>query len=494
VLTQPSERPRTFGRSDSARLVAAGILIFLALVPGAAVDLATPDANLGRPASWLLMAAVATALLLSWTWRFRHDSWRRARTLALVGGVFVIAALLEKIPGGRTWLPFVVPAAAAGILITVLLDAGMATVTIALLAVLAGMANPSSLELSAYMFLGGFAGMLAVGRGDRARSFVVAGFAVAAANLGVITTFGLLGAHDMTALLQLAAAALFSAFLSAAISLAAFELLGNTFGILTPPQLLELANPSAPLLRRLLTETPGTYHHSMMVGNLAERAANAIGADSLLARVAAYYHDIGKLGNPLAYIENQAGGENMHDSIEPEESADILRRHVLDGIEFATRARLPRPLVAFIPQHHGTAVMGFLYGKARDKAAAPFGGLKTAEGRAAAEAVDKAPFRHIGPRPRSREAALIMLADGVEASVRALTSRDDATIRAMVKRIVIERMEDGQLDECDLTIRDLEHIQESFIAQLQAIYHQRIAYPESRNVELEAKRERNQQK
>jgi putative nucleotidyltransferase with HDIG domain len=314
------------------------------------------------------------------------------------------------------------------------------------------------------------------------------------ANLCVVTAFGLLGAHDMTAMLQLAAASFGCAVLSAVIALGSFALMGNLFGILTPPQLLELANPSAPLLRRLLTETPGTYHHSLMVGNLAERAATAIGADPLLTRVAAYYHDVGKMANSLAFIENQAGGENIHDELEPETSAAILRQHVSDGMDIAAKAGLPKPLIAFIPQHHGTAVMGYLHGKARDAAAAPFGGTKTAEGRAAADAVDPESFRHSGPKPQSREAALIMLADGVEASVRSLSNRDDNTIRGMVKRIVSDRLEDGQLDECELTIRDLEQIQESFISQLQAMYHQRIAYPESRNVELEAKRERNLQK
>jgi putative nucleotidyltransferase with HDIG domain len=455
--------------------------------------LQTPHLDWGRSGAWLLIASVATILLLAWMWRFRHDYWSRGRTLVLIGGVFVVAVLLERIPGGRAWIPFLVPAAAAGILVTLLLDAGMATVILALLAVLAGMANGQSLELAAYVFLGGFAGMLAIGRGDRAHPFLVAGVAVAAADLGVIVTFGLLGAHDTTAMLQLAAAALGCALLSAVIALGSFALLGNLFGILTPPQLLELANPSQPVLRRLLTETPGTYHHSLRVGNLAERAANAIGADPLLTRVAAYYHDIGKMANPLAFIENQAGGDNIHDQLEPEVSATILRQHVSDGMDIAAKAGLPKPLIAFIPQHHGTAVMGYLYGKARDGAAAPFGGPGTDEGRAAADVVAEDLYRHGGPKPQSREAALIMLADGVEASVRSLSSRDDATIRAMVKRIVTERLEDGQLDDCDLTIRDLEHIQEAFVGQLQAMYHQRIAYPQSKVVELEAERDRSQQ-
>ena len=153
-------------------------------------------------------------------------------------------------------------------------------------------------------------------------------------------------------------------------------------------------------MRRLLVETPGTYHHSLMVGNLAERAAEAIGADPLLARVAAYYHDIGKLSNPAAFIENQAGGDNIHDDLDPETSAQLLKSHVSAGIDIAYKSGLPKALIAFIPQHHGTAVMSYFYARAKEQAAAPFGGLETAEGKKAAEAVDVRKFRHGGPKPQ----------------------------------------------------------------------------------------------
>jgi hypothetical protein len=225
-----------------------------------------------------------------------------------------------------------------------------------------------------------------------------------------------------------------------------------------------------------------------MVGNLAERAAEVIGADPLITRVAAYYHDIGKLANPAAFIENQAGGENVHDQLTPEESAQILKQHVADGIDLAYQSRLPKPLIAFIPQHHGTAIMSFFHAKARELAAEAFGGLETEEGRRAADAIDQRRFRHAGPKPQSREAALIMLADGVEASVRSLSSRDEPAIRSMVRRIIAERIDDGQFDECELTLRDLNLIEDAFVAQLLGMYHQRVAYPQNKVVELEARR------
>jgi len=437
----------------------------------------------GKAAAWMLLGTLVAATLLAWLWRFRPEYWHRGRTLALIGLIFVVSALALKLPGGRAWLPYIMPIAAAGMLLTLLLDAGVGIVMVAMLAVLAGPVSGSSAEVSAYVLLGGFAGILAIGKGERQHFYIQAGLAVAITEIAVVGAFGLLGQHDTAGVLQLAAAATGGALISTVVTLGSFALLGNLFGILTASQLLELSNPTQPLLRRLLIETPGTYHHSLMVGNLAERAASAIGADPLLARAAAYYHDIGKLANPLAFIENQASGDNIHDELDPEHSATILKQHVPDGIDLAYKARLPKPLIAFIPQHHGTAIIGFFYGKARAAAAAPFGGESQPAGKAAADGVDQRRFRHGGPRPQSREAAILMLADGVEASVRSLSSRDEATIRAMVGQIVQERLADGQLNECELTIRDLDKIREAFVGQLLGMYHQRIAYPQNKVVE-----------
>ena len=444
----------------------------------------------GRPAAWMLLGIAICAVLLGWLWRFRPDYWNRGQTLVLIGLIFAVAVLAVKLPAGRATLPYLIPTAAAGMLLTVLLDASAGMVMVALVAIVAGTATGSSLELAAYVFLGGFAGLLAVRKGERLNYFVQAGMAIAATDVVVVAVFTLLGQHDVAGMLQLWGAALGAAAIATVVTIGSFALLGNLFGILTGSQLMELANPSQPLLRRLLTETPGTYHHSLMVGNLAEPAATAIGADPLLTRVAAYYHDIGKLANPLVCIENQSNGENIHDELSPEDSAAILREHIAAGIDLAYRAKLPKPLIAFIPQHHGTALLSYFYAKARVEAAAPFGGLDTVAGAAAADAVDQRRFRHSGPKPQTREAAVLMLADGVEASVRSLSSRDEASIKAMVSQIVQERLGDGQLNECDITIRDLERVREAFVGQLIGMYHQRIAYPQNKIVELETRRDR----
>jgi putative nucleotidyltransferase with HDIG domain len=373
-------------------------------------------------------------------------------------------------------------------LLAILLDASVATMVVAIIAIVGGAVNGASLEFASYTFLGGMAGIVAVRKGDRLQVFVQAAIAVFVVNALVVTVFSLLGTRDIRAILELWFASAAAAAGSSVAAVGTFAVLGSVFGILTVFQLLELANPSQPLLRRLLVETPGTYHHSLMVGNLAERAAEAIGADPLVTRVAAYHHDVGKLANQLAFIENQAGGENIHDSLEPEVSAQILKQHVADGIDIAYRAKLPKALIAFIPQHHGTAIMGYFYARAKERAAEPYGGLTTAEGRKAAAAVDERRFRHAGPKPQTREAALIMLADSVEASVRSLSARDEPAIRAMVTRIIEERISDGQFDECDLTLRDIERIKTAFVEQLLGMYHTRIEYPQNTIVEIESRR------
>jgi putative nucleotidyltransferase with HDIG domain len=426
--------------------------------------------------------------VIAWLRMFRPEYWHRNNVVLLIWLLITFATFALQLTAGRAALPFILPIAAVGLLIAVLLDAETAVLVTAVIAVVAGAVSGPSLEFGTYVMLGGLAGILAIRRGDRLQAFIQAGAAIFVVQAVVVTAFSLLGERDLTGVMQLIGAAGLAAGGAAVAAVGSFAVLGSVFGLLTVFQLLELANPSQPLLRRLLVETPGTYHHSLMVGNLAERAAEAIGADALITRVAAYYHDVGKLANPAAFIENQAGGDNVHDQLDPETSAQVLKQHVADGIDIAYKARLPKSLIAFIPQHHGTAIMSYFYARAKDNAAEPYGGAATAEGQKAAAAVDERKFRHAGPKPQSREAALIMLADGVEASVRSLSSRDEPAIRAMVGRIIDERVSDNQFDECELTLRDLQLIREAFVGQLLGMYHTRIEYQQNKVVELESRR------
>ncbi len=455
----------------------------------ALLGLLDPTPDLAKLAGWLMLAVLLVALLLGWIWRFRSQLWHRNSALVLMSLVLLVSALLLRVTADRSVLPYLMPTAAAALLLAVLLDAGVGLVMLALLSVLAG-AVTGLVEVGAYVFLGGMVGLIVIRRGERVTQYVQAGIAMAVVNVAVVTTFTLLGDRDAAGLVQLLFASVAAAAGAAILAAGSFAVLGNLFGITTSYQLMELANPSQPLLRRLLLETPGTYHHSLMVGNLAERAAETVGADPLIVRVAAYYHDIGKLADPSAFIENQTSGQqNPHDELRPEQSAAILAAHVANGIDIAYQYKLPKPVISFIPQHHGTGRMSYFYNKAREAAVAAAGVVPgSAAADVAADSVDEARFRHRGPKPQTREAAILMLSDSVEAAVRSLSSHDEPAIRAMVSRIISERLEDGQFDECDLTLRDLDRIREAFIAQLLGMYHRRIEYPQNKIVEIESRR------
>ena len=432
-----------------------------------ALSLTRPRIEASTLVGHAVVAFLLAALLVGFLWRFEPTVWFRNRSLLLFVLALVTSAVALRIAADRTLWAYVVPTAATVLLITILLDAGAGAAMALTLGLVAGVMNQNSLQPAVYTLAGGVAALITITRAERLNVFVRAGVAIGAANILVLTAFNLIEQRDLAAVLQGLAAGSVNAALSVFLAVGSFAMLGHLFGIMTVFQLLELANPSSRLLRRLLMETPGTYHHSVMVGNLAERAAETIGADPLLARVAAYYHDIGKMKNPLAFIENQAGAHNIHDDLTPEASARIIAGHVRDGLDLGYEYGLPVQIIGFIPQHHGTSVMSYFYGKALRE----LGGDEEAAGR------DK--YRYPGPTPQSREAAILMLADGVEASVRSLEEKDEVSIRAMVDRIVDARVEDGQLDEADVTLRNIAQIKEAFVQQLLGMYHSRIQYPDN---------------
>jgi len=235
--------------------------------------------------------------------------------------------------------------------------------------------------------------------------------------------------------------------------------------VTTDIRLLELSNQNLPLLRQLALEAPGTYQHSLMLGHLAEAAAEAIGADALLARVSGYYHDIGKTRMPDYFIENQPKGFNRHDKLEPSMSALIIAAHVKEGTEMARRARLPEPIVAAIREHHGTKLIRYFYQKALTRTDQAQGAVRDIE------------YRHSGPKPSSRVTGILMIADAVEAASRTLIEPTPTKIRGMIQQIVDDCLRDGQFDECDLTMRDLAIIAETLERTVSNVYHHRIDYP-----------------
>ncbi|HMN29473.1 MAG TPA: HDIG domain-containing protein, partial [Caldilineaceae bacterium] len=254
--------------------------------------------------------------------------------------------------------------------------------------------------------------------------------------------------------------------ISASVALLGYFLLGNLFNITTSLQLTELSRPTHPLLRQLLLKAPGTYHHSIIVSNLAERAAAAIGADAFLARVGAYYHDIGKTVRPYFFTENIADGSSPHDKLDPLTSAQIILSHVNDGIDLAQKYRLPLRIQDFIREHHGKTLTGYFYTQAQRMA--PNG-----------ETVNEADFRYSGPRPRSKETAILMLADTCEAAVRSVRPATREDLERLVRKLIDERISEGELNESNLTFKDLQTIREVFLQVLQGVHHPRVSYPDA---------------
>jgi putative nucleotidyltransferase with HDIG domain len=256
---------------------------------------------------------------------------------------------------------------------------------------------------------------------------------------------------------------LFSGTVSAVLAIGLMPFFETGFGILSTMRLIELSNPNHPLLRKILTETPGTYHHSVMVANLSDAACEAIGANGLLARVGSYYHDIGKTKRPRFFIENQMNMENPHDKISAQLSKTIIISHATDGAETLRKHRMPKEIVDIAEQHHGTTLLKYFYHKA----------CQNSE-----KEIMESEFRYPGPKARSKEAAIIGIADSVEAAVRSMSHPSSQRIEAIVNSIIKDRLQDGQLDDCDLTMKELDTVSKSLCETLQGIFHSRIEYPE----------------
>jgi putative nucleotidyltransferase with HDIG domain len=416
---------------------------------------------------------------------------RGGRQIALIV-LIVVPALVAKVAlalvlpdVGRHFLAYAVPLAAAPVIGMVILDTGLALLLAMLVSSTAafvaaalpltqGDANGGLEVVRIWLAFGAssYAGVLVAAGATRLTRYLLASAAAAVAAFVALLVAWLIdanrGVHDP---LWMAGATVASGVGIAAIVLLAFLALRRRFGIVTRVELMELTQLSQPLLRRLQDEAPGTFQHSILVGNLAERAAERIGADPLLVRIGAYYHDVGKLVAPPFFVEN-SGETNPHETLDPLQSTRVIVRHVTAGIDIAREAGLPPVVVDFIPQHHGTRLAAFFYR------------------RAAAEdpGIDPELFRYPGPRPQSREAALVMLADATEATVRAGTDHSAERIREVVEAVIRERVEEGQFDECDISLRDLRVVADSFVALLNAVYHPRVEYPGPTERELASRR------
>jgi putative nucleotidyltransferase with HDIG domain len=391
-----------------------------------------------------------------------------ARSLILVALIFILFVISARLTiPNRTLLPYAFPLAAMGLLIATLFGLETGIVFSIALAILVPYNLPNALDLTPYYLFSSVTGVLVLGTARRVWTFFRAGMATALAGIAMLAAFRFPFVQmDAVALLQLPGAAIFSGLAAASIALLLQYFLAQALGLTTALQLIEISRPDFPLLQFFLRNAPGTYQHSLQVANLAEQAAEAIGADALLTRVGALFHDVGKAMNPMFFVENQQQDQiNTHDDLAADESAEAIIEHVHEGIALAHKHRLPRRIDDFILEHHGTMITRYQYNKALEAA----GGDESK--------VDKEQFRYPGPRPRSRETALLMLADGSEARARAERPEDEEAIRRIVRSTIEVAQKQGQLDETQLTLRDLSIITDVFVNILRGTHHPRISYP-----------------
>jgi putative nucleotidyltransferase with HDIG domain len=352
-------------------------------------------------------------------------------------------------------------------LVRIILNSEVALVYCAICAPLFGIMFNNSLQVVVYALLGGIVGAHGVRQCKDRSTILNAGMKVSVVNLAMAMSFQI--SNDSLFSMQTIFCVIFAlagGIINAVFVTGTIPLIESLFYYITDIRLLEQANFNSPVLRELMVRAPGTYHHSVLVGNLVEAAAESINANPLLARVAAYYHDIGKTSKPQYFIENLGHAENKHDRLAPSMSALILISHVKEGVELAKAHRLGQPIIDIIRQSHGTGLITYFYQKAKN--------LSAQEGKV----VDEREFRYPGPKPQTREAGLVLLADHVEAASRTLADPTPARIQGMVQKIINNIFIDGQLDECELTLKNLHEIAKSFNKILVGIYHQRIDYPE----------------
>jgi len=386
--------------------------------------------------------------------------------------VLVILSTLIISLGVKTISNYLIPLAAGSMLISILINPQIAVFSSFTMSVAMGIMLGNDFSFTLVALSGAIVGIFCTAKVSQRSDLTKAGGIIGSANFLLITGLLLLNNGTPLDILKESPWGMISGILSSILTIGTLPFLENAFGITSAIKLLELSNPNQPLIRRLMLDAPGTYHHSIIVGNLAEAGAEAVGADSLLARVGANYHDIGKLKRPYFFIENQLTSDNPHDKLSPTLSALIITSHVKDGLEIAQEYRLPQSITDFIAQHHGTTLLSFFYNKA----------LNSAD----EKKTDEGSYRYEGPKPQTREVAIVMLADCAEAAVRSMSKPTPGKIEGLIRQIIRDRLSDGQLDECDLTLKDLDKIATAFSRVLTGIFHTRIEYPDKLK-ELERK-------
>ncbi len=434
-----------------------------------ALDLGPLNITWKEIASATALVALSLGFMLFYLLRRNSTLIHDPRGLGIITALYLLFLLIARliVPAYQS-IAYVFPLAAYGLTACVLFGAEPALISSITLAVLAAYGIPNSLDLTLFYMFSSLFGVLAMGRARRLTAFFRAGAVVALCGIVIVLAYRLpQNDSDWLGVLTLGTSSLLNGIASGSLTVLLQFFLAQFLGMTTALQLMEISRPDHPLLQFILRNAPGTYQHSLQVANLAEQAAERIGADPLLTRVGALYHDAGKALNPIFFVENQPPGNlNPHDDLDPITSAQTIIQHVADGLELARQYRVPRRIQDFIAEHHGSMLARYQYVRAVQAA----GGDE--------KLIDEAQFRYPGPRPKSRETAILMLADGCEARVRADHPKDADELRQLIKTVVSDRAASGQLDKTTLTLRDLDRIVDSFTATLRGIYHPRIQYPQ----------------
>ncbi|MDI9475481.1 MAG: HDIG domain-containing metalloprotein [Natronincolaceae bacterium] len=406
---------------------------------------------------------VIELLIIAYILAFNRKLLAQPKRLLMVHIIFIFTLIISRAVQGISI--YLIPIAASSMLLSILLESRLALLINLCLTILVSIITGNNIIFIAMALVGGTVGAFSVINTQQRANIFVAGIVISIINMITIVGIGFINSSEVMETLTSGFYGLLNGLFCSVLTVGSLPAWESVFNIVTPLKLLELSNPNQPLLKKLLIEAPGTYHHSIIVGNLSESAADALGVNSLLARAGAFYHDIGKTKRPYFFKENQLTCDNPHDKLDPYLSSTIIMDHIKDGVELAKKYKLPVEIRDFIEQHHGTTLVAYFFHEAKTER----------DG----SNIDEKDFRYMGPKPQTKETAIVMLADSVEAAVRSLSSPTREKVEELIEKIIQNRLEDGQLDESNITLKELGKIKKSFLKVILSIFHERIEYPDS---------------
>lgn len=412
-----------------------------------------------------LINSLFIVLIGIYLYTFHKKIFTNTNKLTLLSIIYISTIFVAKIAGEISG--YLIPISFASMLIAITIDSRLALWMTFIISANIGFVFLGEINYMIVALAGGLVSVFSIRKAIQRSSLTRAGLLIAVTNIFLIFALGLIHKNNSQIILENCMWGALNGFVSAVLTIGILPFLESFFDITSSFKLMELSNPNQPLLKQLLVEATGTYHHSVVVGNLAEAAAEEIGANSLLARVGAYYHDIGKLKRPYFFTENQEAYKNSHDDMEPSLSALVIASHVKDGVDMAKKYRLPSAIVDIISQHHGTGLISYFFHKA----------LQSDDSKTTT-VVNEENYRYSGPKPQTKEAGIILLADILEAEARTLNSPTSSRIKNLTQSVVKRCLENGQLNECNLTLRDLNKIEDVFSRILTGMFHSRVEYPD----------------